>query len=139
MRSDGAQSTAPFDVNDVQGDVVPGFKTNHRRFLVVKIDEPHAARHVLSELADQVTKCSDVQKFRDQDQRAEAKAGPWLNVALSRDGPRTSRYRGVRNGGTEAEFRERHRTRHRLYRESTGRRREPYAVQHRGRRPPGPH
>ena len=86
MRSDGAQSTAPFDVNDVQGDVVPGFKTGHRRFLVVKIDEPRAARHVLSELADRVTKCSDVQKFRDQDRQAEAKAGPWLNVALSRKG-----------------------------------------------------
>jgi Dyp-type peroxidase family len=86
MRSDGAQSTAPFDVNDVQGDVVPGFKTAHRRFLVVKIDEPHAARHALSELADRVTKCSDIQKFRDQDQQAEAKAGPWLNVALSRKG-----------------------------------------------------
>jgi Dyp-type peroxidase family len=80
------QSIAPFDVNDVQGDVVPGFKTGHRRFLVVKIDEPRAARHVLSELGDRVTKCSDIQKFRDQDPQAEAKAGPWLNVALSRKG-----------------------------------------------------
>ena len=81
MRSDGAQSPAPFDVNDVQGDVVPGFKTGHRRFLVVQIDEPPAARSVLSKLADEVTKCSDI-----QDQQAGAKAGPWLNVALSRKG-----------------------------------------------------
>jgi Dyp-type peroxidase family len=86
MRSDGVQSTAPFDVNDVQGDVVPGFKTDHRRFLVAKIDEPRAARQVLSELVNRVTKCSDVQKFWDQDRRPEAKAGPWLNVALSRKG-----------------------------------------------------
>ena len=86
MRPDGVQSTAPFDVNDVQGDVVPGFKTGHRRFLVAKIDEPRAARHVLSELADRVTKCSDVLKLRNQDQQAEAKAGPWLNVALSLKG-----------------------------------------------------
>jgi Dyp-type peroxidase family len=86
MRSDGAQSPAPFDVNDVQGDVVPGFKTDHRRFLVAKIDEPSVARQVLSEFADRVTKCSDVQEFRDQDQQAGAKRGPWLNVALSRKG-----------------------------------------------------
>jgi len=86
MTSDGAQSTAPFDVDDVQGAVVPGFKTGQQQFLVVKIDEPHAARPVLSELADRVTKCSDVQKFRDQDQQARARAGPWLSVALSRTG-----------------------------------------------------
>ena len=86
MRSDGAQSIAPFDVNEVQGDVVPGFKTRHRRFLVVQIDEPDVVRHGLSELVGLVTKCSEVQKFRDQDQRAEAKAGPWLNIALSRTG-----------------------------------------------------
>jgi Dyp-type peroxidase family len=86
MRPDGVQPPAPFDVNDVQGDVVPGFKTAHRRFLVVKIDEPSVARQVLSEFADRVTKCSDVQKFRDQDQQPGAKAGPWLNVALSLKG-----------------------------------------------------
>jgi len=86
MTSGGIQPAAPFDVNDVQGDVVPGFKTGHRRFLIMKIDEPIAARHALGELADRVTKSSEVQEFRDRNQRAEAQAGPWLNVALSRTG-----------------------------------------------------
>jgi len=98
MRSDGMQSIAPFDANEVQGDVALGFKRPCRRFLVVKIDDPRTARHDLSELADRVTKCSDVQEFRDQHQQAGAKAGPWLNVALSRKGLECL---GIEEFGTE--------------------------------------
>jgi Dyp-type peroxidase family len=102
MTSNGAPAAAPFDVDEVQGDILPGFKRPCRLFLVMKIDEPGAARRALGELANRVTKCSDIQKFRDEGQQAEVKAGPWLNVALSREGLERL---GIAEFGTEEDRR----------------------------------
>ena len=90
-------SIAAFDTEEVQGDVVPGFHKDHRRFSFWIIDEPILAKRALGELSHRLATAEDVLRFnavwkrlahRRGGRGASPVAATWCNVAFSYSGLR---------------------------------------------------
>src|SRR5687768_7642366 len=94
MRLPTVARTGPFDTREVQGDVAPGFKKDHRWFLLVRVDDLDPARVFLALLDQRVATCDDVATFnqlwRDLRERGGGVDPPlaatWLNIAICRSG-----------------------------------------------------
>jgi Dyp-type peroxidase family len=89
----GRQPAEPeLAIDQIQGNVLPGFRTDAQVLLALRISQPGAARDWLSRAAKEVTTAHHV--FDVDQAEAEAKMGhrpppargPWLNLGLSYSG-----------------------------------------------------
>jgi Dyp-type peroxidase family len=110
MVFDQSTATAELDLQDIQGNVVPGFNNDHQAFLFVAFRDGGQARTWLRDLQPEITSALEVNAvriaFRSMRQRLPAAANSnqaetpirttWINVALSFAGLRLlPRARGV--------------------------------------------
>jgi Dyp-type peroxidase family len=76
----------------IQGNILPGFRTDAQALLALRITEPGAAREWLDSIAGEVTTADDVIAVDDATEEAKSGAGvpadrgPWLNLGLSYQG-----------------------------------------------------
>jgi Dyp-type peroxidase family len=91
-----ARTKAPvYDVTQIQGDVLPGFRKDHQAFLLARVRYRPAAKSVLADLVSQITNCDEVLAFNrvrkglglDRKDKTRLVA-TWLNVAFTRRGLR---------------------------------------------------
>jgi Dyp-type peroxidase family len=84
----------PLDLDEIQGNVVPGFKKDHQHFVFFSISDPAAARTGLSKLHARLSSAAKVLVAHAEWKRQKAKLGkdpvlpPFLlfNIALSATG-----------------------------------------------------
>lgn len=83
-------------VDDIQGDIIPGFKNDHQVFLFYRIAHVDPARRWLASLHDQISVASEVKRANKlfSAMRRRLKRDPttvhftWLNVAITASGLR---------------------------------------------------
>jgi Dyp-type peroxidase family len=93
------------DVDEIQGDVLPGFRRDHQAFLFARIDKSEMAKQTLARLLPRVSTARDVWRIRQlEDQARQANRQPrpfdgaWVNVAFTSAGIRRllgGRYAGL--------------------------------------------
>ena len=90
----GAPEEPVLHVDEIQGNVLPGFNTRHQRLLGIRFDGPERARTWLRAIADRVSTLAAVHEVRNVRRRAlcRGESRPptpvWTSVAFSADGLR---------------------------------------------------
>lgn len=102
MASNGAAARrAPrepvLDADDIQGDVLAGFRKNHQYYLFFRITDLPAFRVLLSELVPQIATLREVASFDELYRHVRSRRGAhrtglaalWTNIAFTHEGLRT--------------------------------------------------
>jgi Dyp-type peroxidase family len=87
--ADELEPVLPLD--DIQGNVIPGFNKRHQRLLGLRISDLGAAKRWLARIAPEVTTAAEVQRYKElrRELKARRGGGPsglaagWTNLALS--------------------------------------------------------
>lgn len=91
-RSSATLDEPVLDVDEIQGDVLPGFNTLHRRLIAVCFDQRDRGQTMLAELAPRVATLAEVCHLRSErrERLAHGRGRPrtplWLNLALTARG-----------------------------------------------------
>lgn len=76
-------------LHNIQGNVIPGFRSDYQGFLLIRFPEGQSARHWLRELQPEVTSAQQVNDFlaaRRAAARPHDMSATWLNAAFSWQG-----------------------------------------------------
>ncbi|HEY4333980.1 MAG TPA: Dyp-type peroxidase, partial [Ilumatobacteraceae bacterium] len=83
--ADVTTAPAALDLDDIQGNILAGFSTNHIALVFITFADAAGARRWLAVMQPHITSTSAVQRFRAT-ATAAAAAGVWTNIAITHRG-----------------------------------------------------